>query len=238
MFLFYSANCQQSGLFYLETIKDDSVRMFINEDMKFTGKDCALIIRYTRVNKQRQFDGFFKDVLTDGRVIAKGRYVNGRKHGFFHVYHLNGELLARGKYNNGIPDGRWDLYFDTGLPFRQIQCSEKDTLLVNQFNPKGYPDVIEGNGKFVTYSQFTSKYYNQFIVKGHIKNGRPDGVWTTPYRMSPSYLREKFVDGRLIRGERPNARGNNRYYKSRLTTFFYTFYYDDLEYFTTSDCRK
>jgi hypothetical protein len=234
--LAFPALAQDNNLFFFEPIIGDSVRMFFNPDCELTEKHCAFFSRYTRVDAQGNFEGPFRDVTSDGRLLGTGQYFNGNKHGYFEIFHVNKKLMARGHYRNGRPFGKWEMFYDSGLPFRHLLCTETDTLMINQFDPKGSADVVEGNGKFITYSQFTSKYYNQFDVKGSIKNGKAEGTWVTPYTMSSQYFREEFIDGRMIRGEQPNAWTDKTYTRSKLTVFFPRFYYDVVEEFKLAKC--
>lgn len=51
---------------------------------------------------------------TDSVLLAKGRYVNGKKHGQWIWFFPDGDTLAKGKYVNGLKSGTWTEYVKNG----------------------------------------------------------------------------------------------------------------------------
>jgi hypothetical protein len=70
-----------------EIIQRDSIMMFFNERHRFTEKPCFKFVRYTRINNNGEFNSYFEDKGRDDKLLGKGNYVDGMKHGYFEVYH-------------------------------------------------------------------------------------------------------------------------------------------------------
>ncbi len=222
-----------SPLFY-EIIKSDSVKMFFNEQNKFTDKKCSDFIRYTKVDRQANFNGYYEDLSNEGTLKSKGNYIHGKKHGYFEIYYPSGTITCRGTYKNNVPTGTWEYFYENGLPERTIVITDSDTLLMSYSNNKGIRQITEGNGEFKGLVEG-----NSVIAKGKIKNGKPDGKWTSTLTNKTVYCDEEFENGQLIRGIFPNARlgGNEEYtHRSYLNSFFLISYLNTLEDFLMVVC--
>ncbi len=208
--------------------------MFFNEQNKFTDKKCSDFIRYTKVDRQANFNGYYEDLSNEGTLKSKGNYIHGKKHGYFEIYYPSGTITCRGTYKNNVPTGTWEYFYENGLPERTIVITDSDTLLMSYSNNKGIRQITEGNGEFKGLVEG-----NSVIAKGKIKNGKPDGKWTSTLTNKTVYCDEEFENGQLIRGIFPNARlgGNEEYtHRSYLNSFFLISYLNTLEDFLMVVC--
>jgi antitoxin component YwqK of YwqJK toxin-antitoxin module len=63
-------------------------------------------------NDSLKLDGVCKCWNAEGKLIAKARYVNGKKSGTWKIWHDNGRLAYVFKFDNGIKVGKAKM-FDT-----------------------------------------------------------------------------------------------------------------------------
>jgi antitoxin component YwqK of YwqJK toxin-antitoxin module len=226
---------------FYEIIKEDSVRMFFNERYRFIEKKCSKFIRYTKVDTEGNFNGYYEDITNERILVGKGHYVHGKKHGYFELYYPNGKIHCRGNYKNNSPMGQWEYFYENALPERTIEITETDTLVIRFVDKKGNVKVINGNGEFNGFVMGRNSINpNSIIAKGKIENGKPNGKWLSALYTNAIYCKEEFDHGKLIRGSFPNAKsgGNKDYHnKSYLNTFFLPNYLNSLENFTLEKCE-
>src|SRR5262249_34181354 len=48
----------------------------------------------------------------DGRLLAKGPFIENVPHGAWTFFHPSGRVAAEGKFENGYPNGAWEFYYD------------------------------------------------------------------------------------------------------------------------------
>lgn len=63
-------NAQEIPVNFFEVISGDSVKLFVDSRDQFTEKHCAYFTRYTRLDKDANFHGYFKDITIDNRVLG------------------------------------------------------------------------------------------------------------------------------------------------------------------------
>lgn len=235
----YNSFGQDNSTIFYEVIKDDSVMMFFNERNRFIEKKCSDFIRYTKVDNEGNFNGYYEDLSNENILMSKGYYVHGKKHGYFELYYPNGKIRSRGNYINNVPRGQWEYFYENELPERTIIITETDTLLLRFVDKKGALKVIEGNGEFNGFVAGNSIASNSIIAKGKIENGKPNGKWSSVLFNNTIYCKEEFNNGKLVRGFFPNAMlGVDKDYihKSFLNTFFLASYLNSLENFRLEKC--
>ena len=230
---------QESSAIF-EIIKDDSVRMFFNERNKFIEKKCSDFVRYTRVDAQGNFNGYYRDISNDNNVlVSKGHYVHGKKHGYFEVYYPNGKIRCKGNYVENRPVGQWEYFYENELPERTIKITELDTLLIRFVDKKGNVKVNGGNGEFDGPVAANLMFPSLVIAKGAIEDGSPVGKWSSTTLDNRVFCKEEFDHGILIRGVFPNAvPPAKKEYRDRsfLNTFFMPTYLNSLEEFRGENC--
>ncbi|MES2848851.1 MAG: hypothetical protein V4685_07320 [Bacteroidota bacterium] len=235
---------QEQSLVFFEAIKDDSLMMFINKDYRFTEKECAAFIRYTKIDTAGNFNGYFEDRDTEKKLIGKGQYTNGSKNGYFEIYFPEGSIKCKGNYINNIPIGKWEFFYGNGSTDRILMLSEKDTLLMDLFDENGKKKVDNGVGEFngfVAGLYKVADYPHPITATGKIENGKPEGKWVATFLDSLPYCKEEFEKGRIITGTFPESvMGRIVTYTDRsyLNTFFLNNYLKKLEFFLSSKCMK
>lgn len=224
---------------YFEIIKDDSLKIFFDHDYYLVDKNCYDYIRYTKVNNKGEYNGYFRDVSKNGRLLGNGYYKDGSKEGFFELYYPTGKLNCSGNYKNNNPDGVWEFFYENGKPERTIIVNEEGTRLTNYFDKNGNNTVINGNGKFKG-SVFMSSNSNNLIATGEVFQGKPQGKWMSTYLDNMVFCKEVFENGVFIKGTFPNSMdpdGKNYNDKSLLNNFFRGNYLNDFDKFYVRSCE-
>jgi hypothetical protein len=232
---------QDSSPLFHEIIAGDSVMMFFNKEYKFIEKKCADFVRYTRIDSDGNFTGYFKDLSHDGELLTFGSYDHGKKHGYFETHHPNGKVRSKGNYINNRPAGIWEYFYETGLPERTINITKADTLLVRFVDKDGNIKVDGGKGNFEGFVDGGTGRESLIIARGEIDEGLPNGKWhSTIGNNRTTYCKEEFYYGELIRGVFPNAGASVKSYtkKSFLRTFFLSTYLGSLEEYPIAKCAK
>jgi len=230
---------QKTEITFYEIIEGDSIRMFFNQRGNFTEKECADFIRYVKLDTMANFDSYFEDVSLENKLLAKGTYQHGIRNGYFEVYYPEGKAFCRGNYRDNLPFGQWEFFHENGSPDRTLQFTETDTLLITSYDEDAKLKVSQGNGNFKDYvGGNTGSCYNEILAKGKIVNGKPDGKWTADFAEQP-FCVEKYENGKLVRGEFPQALSNDdKYYKDKpvLYSFFLNNYLSCLENYKVESC--
>jgi len=229
LYLFFNlliCHAQDKRPLFFKIVQNDSVSLFFNRNLLFTGEDCLDYIRNIRVTESGDFNGYFEDRGTDNVLIGKGQYVNGIKHGYFEMFYYNGNAYCKGYYKNNKPIGIWEFFYATGLPERTLNLTGSDTLLVRFIDIKNKIMVQDGMGKFTSGN-----------IVGKVVDGKPHGKWSAlEYNMSPYYV-EIYDHGTLIKKRgRINGVLRTKDKTPLLTTFFPENYFPVLEYFGMQFC--
>ena len=70
---------------------------------------------YYEVNSQTGFTGTSISYDSNGHLLEKTTYKNGKRDGISETYYKNGKLLLKSPYKDGEPDGVWtELYDENG----------------------------------------------------------------------------------------------------------------------------
>ncbi len=238
-----SANAQADEVKFQETIKDDSVVLYFNDDNRFTEKQCATFRRYTSVDENGNFSKFFTDVDGKEKKLAQGYYSGGMKNGFFEIYYSNGNVKCNGYYHDNLPIATWHYYYPDSKPERTIAFLQSDTsievLLTEFFDDKGRQRVKDGNGLFKGIV-WENSVAQPIIAEGNIVNGSPDGKWTGT-QGGMQYSTEYFKEGIFLKGSRAGTSFLKPYdytNASKLNDFFYGQYFARLEEFQTKACPR
>jgi hypothetical protein len=195
---------QNNTPIFYEVIKGDSIMMFFNDLGYVTEKKCRQFMRFTRIDTNGDFMGFYQDIRLDNAVLGKGYYSNGQKNGYFEFYHSNGKIESKGRYLNNIKIGEWEYFYNNGIPERTLKITESDTLMIKFVDEAGNLKVSNGNGIFSGFIED-----NSVKATGKIENGKPNGKWTSTFQ-GKTYAVEEFNQGKLIKGSFPNAKASGR----------------------------
>lgn len=238
--------CQDTAkIFFYNVIKNDSVEMYFDYRNNFTERECARYKRYTKIDSEGNFDGYFKDVNMQGEVIGNGNYKNGIKEGTFEVFYNHGEankLKCKGDFKNNIPTGYWYFYHTNGKVERKILFNAIDTLLIDAYNEKGEQLVKDGNGLFIgLIGSSADPYYTVLIqANGTIFHGKPNGQWVTKLGGGPycteTYNQGKFVSEKMSPNKIKNVSDYNDF--SYLDIIYLPQYIYRLEEFHLTKCEE
>lgn len=201
---------------YYEPISGDSVRLFL-ESMSmfgssrtgFTGKNCAMGFRCTRISSDGYFDGPFKDFMNVGQALtmtAAGSYVEGRKEGRFTFYHRNGQVMTEGRFSDDEPVGSWRFQSTDGTLLMILTFDGGPTPRIEyMFDDKAKVVLVkDGNGE----ARFVSQWETPYVISGRVKSGLPDGEWIgeVTERVGTAQVkwvrREVYREGKMIGGKK------------------------------------
>lgn len=232
------AVAQREEVKFYEVITQDSIRMFFDNNDRFLPRECALNTRYIRINSEGNFEGYFQDWSNTDSLRGKGFYQNGIKNGYFEVYHPNGNLFSRGRYSANNPIGEWEFFFPNGKPDRALKIKDNEVLLIHSFDQNGTPQVVNGVGYFEGYVAGTFNSHNQVKAKGKILNGKPEEEWVSYFPQDRVYAKEKYKDGKFIRGSFPEALTGKKNYADKpfLNTFLLNTHINYLEEVYVTKC--
>lgn len=228
---------QDPSTIYYEIIEGDSVMLFFNARHNFVERKCAEYTRYTRIDADGNFNGYFEDVNNENQILGRGSYDHGVKHGYFEIYYPSGKLMSKGGYIGDTPVGEWEYFYENGLPERTLRFAGDEVLVVRFIDKAGTPRVSNGIGEFEGIVSGNTGS-NAILAEGRIEDGKPVGKWTSTY-YNAIYCKEEYSNGKIIRGVFPNAKGKgSKPYtdKSFLNTFLLVNYLHSLEDFHLEKC--
>jgi len=121
----------------------------------------------------------------NGRLMAKGKFINKLKAGKWFTYSRFGDLLNVFQYQKGILDGKQYLYYPQGDESNEIKVMEEYECTQGlkhgswkQYYPLG---TIKGEGKYVNgekQGRFIYYFSNGIIdMKGSFVDDKKNGVW-------------------------------------------------------------
>jgi antitoxin component YwqK of YwqJK toxin-antitoxin module len=237
IFFHSQVHSQGSDPKFYDMISNDSLMLYFNDLHEFVERQCANNVRYTRLTVNGDFSGFFEDrELVNDKVMMKGHYLEGKKHGKFEEYFPNGKTKSRGQYKDDKPFGIWEYFYENGLPERTLNITEIDTLVTRQLGKDGNLKVENGNGEFEALVQGGQPGRSSIVAKGKIVNGKPHGEWTS-LDAGKMFAIELFEHGRFIKGSFPAAKRYKDYqHTSFLKTFFLPNYLIKLERLELQTC--
>jgi antitoxin component YwqK of YwqJK toxin-antitoxin module len=238
VFFYSPAHSQGASPKFYDQISNDSLKLYFNDSYEFVERQCADNVRYTRLTVNGDFNGFFEDrELVNDKIIMKGHYLEGKKHGKFEEYFPDGKIKSRGEYNGDKPFGIWEYFYDNGLPERTMNITETDTLVLRLLDKDGNVKVENGNGEFEALVQAGQPGKSSIVAKGKLVNGKPHGEWTS-LGSGQMFAKESFENGRFIKGSFPKAKRYKDYqHKSFLKTFLFPSYLMKLELLQLQECN-
>ena len=166
--------------------------------------DQGLLLHEGIVDEAGNYNGKWKDLYPDSKILAEGTYSDNRKTGVWKFYSPDGKLIQTGSYNNDRPDGLWKWYYENGAILREeeyFQGARDGTY--TEYSPSG--DIIaqgqysdgERNGEWKIKTGDNTEE-GKYII------GLKDGIW-----------KSFFADGKLrFKGNynQGNPDGQHLYY--------------------------
>lgn len=168
-----------------EKTTEGLVRFYYDDHYYLVDKDCGFksIERLSQfIVAKNVFHGEFKDFDQQGTMILTGYYNQGVKEGIFKAFHPNKALKWEVTFKENMPTGDWKYYYPDGKPMLVVSFEEGAGKIRSFWDRLGRERVVEGEGTYEFKMPF--EYYNEygfpfFERKGRIKNGLPNGYWTT-----------------------------------------------------------
>lgn len=179
-----SASAQQAV--YIEPAGGGYFEFHFNEQYFLVDKDCEFktIVRVSRLNANKRFDGAFTDYSPDGQTLLTGVYNDGKKSGTFKAYYPNGFLKWQGDYADNEPQGVWNFYYSNGKPRTILEFRNTRAYLLESWDDKGKHMVKAGRGKFELKDPvfgYNDTGHEAFVYSGKVRDGVPNGVWLIRY---------------------------------------------------------
>ncbi|OJH42530.1 hypothetical protein BON30_04885 [Cystobacter ferrugineus] len=115
----------------------------------------------------------------NGRLLERGEYREGKRHGLFRTWNEQGVLLEELSYAEGLPDGKWKLYWPDGQ--RALEMGYAKGTLEGEnttYYTNGNPRYRRTYQKGVVHGRHASWFESGLVeVEGAFNQGRPSGWW-------------------------------------------------------------
>ena len=170
---------------YFEKATEGFVRFYFDKHYFLVDRDCPFksIERLAKINvATNTFEGEFKDFDYNGRVLLTGNYTAGAKDGLFQAFHPNGALKWEINFKNNSAIGDANYFYPDGKPMLRLSFTENSLQILDFWDQRTRHRVVDGNGQYefkMPFDLYNEYGYPFFERKGKIKNGLPEGYWTT-----------------------------------------------------------
>jgi antitoxin component YwqK of YwqJK toxin-antitoxin module len=84
----------------------------IKNKQKMENKQALNLINLFNAKGNRH--GYWEDYWSNGNLMHKGNYVDGKENGYWESYWSNGNLDYKGNYVDGKEHGYWEEYWSNG----------------------------------------------------------------------------------------------------------------------------
>lgn len=141
----------------------------------FYDQDTLLFSGITDSLGRKQLDWIY--YFKDGKVEAKGSYINDRENGVWTYFYASGKPEQNGSYENGKPVGNWEWLYENGK-VRRIENYEAGNRAGDllEYDPYGY---IAAEGKYENDLR-TGKWFTSMgdqVEQGKYRDGEKHGQW-------------------------------------------------------------
>jgi antitoxin component YwqK of YwqJK toxin-antitoxin module len=157
--------------------------------------DNGLLLSEGIVDDAGNRNGRWKDLNSDGKVVAEGQYSDNRRTGVWKFYNSSSKLEQTGSYNNGRPDGLWKWYYNDGALLREEEYyqGQRDGTFIEYTQ----------NGEIISQGQYTDgekngdwKYKSgDNTEEGKYIIGLRDGIWKSYYPDGKLRFKGNYVQG-------------------------------------------
>lgn len=187
---------------YVDVYAHDSMLIYFSCMGTVVEKENADFYRKGHIDKTNiNFSGDFKDFYINGAIALEAKIVNNYLDGIATYYYESGNIKSKGSYKEDIKTGVWIYYYEDGNTKKAINYIRGFPYIVECYNKKGKPLVINGKGKYVGDFK-TNKDCYQYSIWGGVKEGKMEGKWTW---YNPHFKRivaqEVFENGLFKRGK-------------------------------------
>lgn len=161
----------------------------------FIYNDNGLLLSEGIVDDAGNRNGKWKDLNSDGKIVAEGQYTENRRSGVWKFYNSTMKLEQTGSYNNGRPDGLWKWYYEDGNLLREEEYY--------QGQRDGTFTEYAQNGEIITQGQYTDgekngewKYKSgDNTEEGKYIIGLRDGLWKSYYPNGKLRFKGNYIQG-------------------------------------------
>jgi uncharacterized protein len=157
--------------------------------------DNGLLISEGIVDEAGNRNGKWKDLYSDGKVMAEGQFIDNRRTGIWKFYSPAGKLEQTGSYNNGRPDGLWTWYYENNAILREEEYfqgkrdgSFTEYSITGDIITQGQYSDGEKNGEW-KYKSGDNTEEGKYIL------GLKDGLWKTYYPEGKIKSKGSYVQG-------------------------------------------
>ena len=149
-------------------------------------------------------DGYWEYYYSNGQLMFKGNYINGKRDGYWRHYYSNGKLQSNGLYKNGrfienkvINESKKKLFIPRKLT--------KDDSRYNKWNNSQPIKTIDGKEVRInqyTYDGLKNGYWEEYFddgvldYRGSYVNGKQDGYWEEFWGNGELYYKGSFLNGK------------------------------------------
>ena len=178
--LFLTEGFSQSKDVFFE-IPNGKIKFYLNYTGDVTLKSRAYFYRLTQFEANRfSYQDSLSDFYKNGTLAFKQHFKDGLFDGEQIQYYKDGSIHHKGEFRANQKSGRWIYYYNNGQVEKEIEYVGKTPRLINNFSKKGKVYVKDGNGKFRGTVVVGYKSFNEFKLKGKVKDGYKDGYWGAP----------------------------------------------------------
>lgn len=185
---------------YLDVSKDTvfRVEIFLDSIWQICEMNNASYVRISKWNSKRNFfEGEFRDVTTENKLLSFGKIERGNLQDSLIVYHNSGTVALRARFNDGIPIGEWCFLDESGNTEKIVSFMDKSFIIKEQYILDD-TIVFNGTGNW----QLTLKTWgveDHLHISGQFVDSRREGRWEV-YEGKILVLREVYKKDKFLRG--------------------------------------
>jgi uncharacterized protein len=157
--------------------------------------DNGLLLSEGIVDEAGNRNGKWKDLYSNGKVMAEGQFNDNRRSGQWKFYSTSDKVEQTGSYNSGRPDGLWNWYYESGTLLKEEEYF--------QGQRDGASTEYSETGDIIAQGQYTEGEKNgpwkyklgDLTEEGKYITGLRDGIWKTYYSNGKLKFKGNYVQG-------------------------------------------
>lgn len=121
--------------------------------------------------------GAYEQYYGNGKIVAKGTYVDGKLEGVYQTWHKNGIQKSNVNYQNGNMEGLCQMWYENGQLLRNLYY--KNGKIHGPYTSYYEDGSIKEDSNYVYETGNHTSYYQNGRLKDKVfyKDGKVDGVW-------------------------------------------------------------
>jgi TonB family protein len=148
-----------------------------------------------------------KDLYLNGRIklisMSASRFVYPDFDGTCIEYYLNGNIKTISNYKNGQKEGEQIVYYPNGLAYYSVSHHQNKVKLINCNDSIGKALAVNGNGKWVKYSDD----FKTVMESGPVLDSLEQGEWKGHFNDTLNYICN-YTNGVITSGTSYDSGGN------------------------------